>query len=298
MAVGAARLGDMLVKATLITKDQLGKALQQQETSGGRIGTNLVKLGFISEDDITSFLSRQYGVPSINLSHFEIDPAVIKLIPSEIAQKHQVIPINRTGNVLTVAMADPSNIFAIDDIKFMTGFKVEPVVAAETSIKNAINKHYDSAGMVDDIMKNFDDKDVEALREGEDSVNVAELGQAAEEAPVVKLVNLILTDEEAKQFWPVYDRYQKEINAVGDRLIGVIQDYTANFSDLSNDKAMKLVDDYLAIEADRVKVKRAYVDEFAKVLPGRTVARLVQIENKMDAVIRYDLASTIPVVDE
>ncbi|MBI4735756.1 MAG: type IV-A pilus assembly ATPase PilB, partial [candidate division NC10 bacterium] len=104
------------------------------------------------------------------------------------------IPINRTGNVLTVAMADPSNIFAIDDIKFMTGFKVEPVVAAETSIKNAINKHYDSAGMVEDIMKNFDDKDVEALKESEDSVNAAELGQAAEDAPVVKLVNLILTD--------------------------------------------------------------------------------------------------------
>jgi type IV pilus assembly protein PilB len=194
MAVGAARLGDMLVKATLISKDQLQKALQQQETSGGRIGSNLVKLGFISEDDITSFLSRQYGVPSINLSHFEIDSNVIKLIPSEIAQKHQVIPINRTGNVLTVAMADPSNIFAIDDIKFMTGFKVEPVVAAETSIKNAINKHYDSSGMVEDIMKNFDDKDIEALKEGDDSVNVAELGQAAEDAPVVKLVNLILTD--------------------------------------------------------------------------------------------------------
>jgi type IV pilus assembly protein PilB len=194
MAAGGVRLGDMLVKATLITKEQLQKALQQQETGGGRIGTNLVKLGFISEDDITSFLSRQYGVPSINLSHFEIDPNVIKLIPAEIAQKHQIIPINRTGNVLTVAMADPSNIFAIDDIKFMTGFKVEPVVAAETSIKNAINKHYDSAGMVEDIMKNFDDKDVEALKEGEDTVNVAELGQAAEDAPVVKLVNLILTD--------------------------------------------------------------------------------------------------------
>jgi len=194
MAVGAARLGDMLVKASLISKEQLEKALRQQESGGGRIGTNLVKLGFISEDDITSFLSRQYGVPSINLSHFEIDPAVIKLVPSEIAQKHQVIPINRTGNVLTVAMADPSNIFAIDDIKFMTGFKVEPVVAAETSIKNSINKYYDSAGMVEDIMKNFDDKDVEALKETDDNVNVAELGQAAEDAPVVKLVNLILTD--------------------------------------------------------------------------------------------------------
>jgi hypothetical protein len=111
-------------------------------------------------------------------------------------------------------------------------------------------------------------------------------------------VNLKLTDEEATKFWPVYDRYQQEINAVGDRLVGVIQDYTANFSDLSNDKAMKIVDDYLTIEADRVKVKRAYVEEFTKALPGRKVARLYQIENKMDAVIRYDLAATIPVMEE
>ena len=111
-------------------------------------------------------------------------------------------------------------------------------------------------------------------------------------------VNLKLTDDEAAKFWPIYDRYQKEINAIGDRLVGVIQDYTANFSALSNDKAMKLVDDYLAVEADRVKVKRTYVEEFGKALPGRTVARFYQIENKMDAVIRYDLAATIPVVEE
>ena len=111
-------------------------------------------------------------------------------------------------------------------------------------------------------------------------------------------VNLKLTDEEATKFWPVYDRYQQEINAIGDRLVGVIQDYTTNFSNLSDDKAMKLVDDYLAVEADRVKVRRAYVDEFAKALPGRKVARFYQIENKMDAVIRYDLAATIPVVEE
>jgi len=110
--------------------------------------------------------------------------------------------------------------------------------------------------------------------------------------------NLKLTEEEAGKFWPIYDRYQKEINAIGDRLVGVIQDYTTHFSDLSDDKAMKLVDDYLAVEADRVKVKRTYVDEFAKALPGRKVARFYQIENKMDAVIRYDLAATIPVVEE
>ncbi|MGH7289417.1 MAG: hypothetical protein ACREI8_15515 [Myxococcota bacterium] len=110
--------------------------------------------------------------------------------------------------------------------------------------------------------------------------------------------NLGLTDAEAASFWPVYDRYQKESDALGDRLVGVIQDYSASFRDLSDDKAMKLVSEYLAIEADRVALRRAYVGEFAKSLPGRKVARLYQIENKMDAVIRYDLAATIPVVEE
>ena len=111
-------------------------------------------------------------------------------------------------------------------------------------------------------------------------------------------VNLGLSDDEAAKFWPIYDRYQKELNAIGDRLVHVIQDYSANFRDLSNDKAMKLVEDYLGAEADRVKVRRSYLDEFAKAIPGRTVARFYQLENKMDAVIRYDLASTIPVVEE
>jgi hypothetical protein len=114
----------------------------------------------------------------------------------------------------------------------------------------------------------------------------------------VVAVNLKLTDDEATKFWPIYDRYQKEINAVGDRLVALIGDYTQNFRDMSNDKAMKLVDDYLAVEADRVKVRRAYVEEFAKSLPGVKVARFYQIENKMDAVIRYELASTIPVIEE
>jgi len=110
--------------------------------------------------------------------------------------------------------------------------------------------------------------------------------------------NLKLTDDEATKFWPVYDAYQKEINGIGDRLVAVIQDYTASFSDLSNDKAMKLTGEYLDIEADRLKVRRSYVDTFAKALPGRKVARFYQIENKLDAVIRYELAATIPVVEE
>jgi hypothetical protein len=111
-------------------------------------------------------------------------------------------------------------------------------------------------------------------------------------------VNLALSPDEAAKFWPVYDRYQQEMNAIGDRLAAIVQDYIANFRDLSNDKALKLMEDYLAAEADRIKVRRDYLSEFSKVLPGRTVARFYQIDNKIDAVLRYDLAGTIPVVEE
>jgi len=110
-------------------------------------------------------------------------------------------------------------------------------------------------------------------------------------------VNLQLSAEEAAKFWPLYDRYQQEISANGDRLVALVQDYTTNFRELPNDKAFKIVEDYLTIDADRVRVRRAYLDEFAKVLPGRTVARFYQIENKMDAVVRYELAASIPVID-
>jgi hypothetical protein len=111
-------------------------------------------------------------------------------------------------------------------------------------------------------------------------------------------VNLELSPEEAAKFWPLYDRYQKEISAIGDRVISIVDDYTASFRDLTNDKALQLMENYLAAEAERLQVRRTYLAEFAKILPGRTVARFYQIENKMDAVLRYDLAATIPVVEE
>jgi type IV pilus assembly protein PilB len=214
----------MLVKSKLITEEQLKKALAQQSTSGGRLGSNLVKLGYLTEEDITSFLSKQYGVPSINLAHFEIDQSVIKLVPAEIAQKHMVIPINRKGSVLTVAMADPSNIFAIDDIKFLSGFKVEPVVAAETSIKNAINKHYDSAGLVQDIMKGFDDREVSTVEEGEEGPDLGDLQRATEDAPVVKLVNLILSDAIKKGASDIHIEPYEKTFRVRYRIDGVLYD--------------------------------------------------------------------------
>src|SRR5512143_1726438 len=136
------RLGSMLVSSGLITDDQLKKALSVQKTEGGRLGSILVKMGFVQEDKLMTFLSKQYGVPYVDLNKFEINPPVIKHIPAEVAQKYRIMPINRAGATITIAMVDPSNIFAIDDIKFMTGYNVEAVVATEGAIVEAIKKYY------------------------------------------------------------------------------------------------------------------------------------------------------------
>src|ERR671919_1148585 len=138
----AVRIGDLLLKEKRITPAQLQDALNYQKTQGGKLGCNLVKLGFVTDEEITALLSKQYGVPSINLAQFEIDPGVIKLIPSETAHKYQIIPLSRSGATLTIAMTDPTNVFAMDDIKFMTGYNVEPVVASETAVGDAIIRYY------------------------------------------------------------------------------------------------------------------------------------------------------------
>src|SRR5258706_13912751 len=130
----SSRLGEILIKESRTSSMERRQALEQQKSSGGRNGTCLMKLGFISEDEITGVLSRQYGVPSINLKFYEVDAAVIKLIPQDTAVRYQIVPLSRVGSTLTIAMADPTNFFAMDDIKFMTGFNVEPVVASETAI--------------------------------------------------------------------------------------------------------------------------------------------------------------------
>src|SRR5271157_3450969 len=138
----SSRLGEILVKDSLISTDQLKQALEYQKKNGGRLGTCLVKLGLVSDEDITAVLSRQYGVPSINLKFYEVDPSVIKLVPQETAVRYQIIPLSRSGATLTIAMTDPTNVFAMDDIKFMTGYNVEPVVASETAVTEAIAKYY------------------------------------------------------------------------------------------------------------------------------------------------------------
>ena len=196
----AGRLGQLLVSANMITDEQLKKALAVQQKDGGRLGSNLVKLGFIDEDRLISFLSKQYGIPAVNLQELEIDQGLCKLIPSDVVQKYQIMPINRTGATITIAMVDPSNVFALDDVKFMTGYNVEPVVASEGGIKAAINKYYDTAEALQDVMATLKegDENVDLIMEEEEDVNLGELKQAVEDAPVVKLVNLILTDAIAK----------------------------------------------------------------------------------------------------
>ena len=156
------RLGEILVKESLITQDQLQKALEFQRSNGGKLGSCLTKMGFITDDDITGVLSRQYGVPSINLKFYEVDPIVIKLVPQDTAVRYQIIPLSRVGSALTIAMTDPTNVFAMDDIKFMTGFNVEPVVASESAISEAIRKFYgdvESVEELDKVMKDLADED-------------------------------------------------------------------------------------------------------------------------------------------
>src|SRR5437763_6093596 len=141
----AVRIGELLLKEKKITPEQLQQALAAQKSNGGKLGYNLVKMGFVKDEEITALLSKQYGVPSINLAQFQIDPAVVKLVPPETAQKYQIIPLSRSGATLTIAMTDPTNVFAMDDIKFMTGYNVEPVVASETAVIEAIQRYYPAA---------------------------------------------------------------------------------------------------------------------------------------------------------
>src|SRR5919205_379294 len=209
------RLGDLLVKEKIITPEQLEQANKVQKEQSCRLGSALVKLGFLTDEDVTNFLSRQYGVPAINLSYFEIDPAVVKLIPFETAKRYQILPLSRVGASLTIAMVDPTNVFAMDDIKFMTGFNIEPVVASESSILAGIDKAYGEGEQedLDQVMQSMaeiGDTDVELQAEQEE-IGLSELEKAADEAPIVKLVNLILTDSVKRGASDIHiEPYEKE----------------------------------------------------------------------------------------
>ena len=226
------KLGEILLKENLITADQLKQALEHQKSNGGRLGNSLVKLGFLNDDEVTAVLSRQYGVPSINLAYFEVDASITKLIPVETATKYQVLPLSRVGASLTLAMVDPTNVFAMDDIKFMTGFNIEPVVASEAAIMEAIKKHYGSAEdqerkkELEEIVNFIDEgqsESVELEAEEDGTMNLAALEKASEEAPVIKLVNYILTDAVKRGASDIHmEPYEKEYR-VRYRIDGILQ---------------------------------------------------------------------------
>jgi len=224
------QIGELLLKENYITAEQLETALQAQRQHGGRLGSILINLGFVEDDDITALLSRKYGVPSINLSYFEIDPAVIKLIPMEVAQKYTVVPLSRVGNTLTIASADPTNVFVMDDIKFMTGFNIEPVVASEASILEALEKYYGTQHSIElkkvyeEIAQNDKESvelDLDASSE-EEEISLDELQRSSEEAPIIKLVNLILSDSLKKGASDIHvEPYEKDFR-VRFRIDGIL----------------------------------------------------------------------------
>ena len=194
------RLGDLLVKAGKISTDQLRDALKKQREEGGRIGTNLIKMGLISEPELVEFLSKQFRVSAINLAQVAIDEAVVKLIPADVARKYTIMPVSKAGAKVTIAMLDPSNVFAMDDIKFMTGYNVEPVIASETAIRSAIEKYYGATHALElkKVMEELDDEPVgeelEVLDDEPEEFDLDQLEDESDEAPVVRLVNIILTD--------------------------------------------------------------------------------------------------------
>jgi len=185
------------MKEGLISKEALDKALVEQKQSGYRVGYNLVKLGFINEVELTRMLARQFRMPAVDLSNFEVDPKIAKLIPAELAQRHLVLPLKREGRTLTVAMADPSDLGVIDDLKFITRYDIFPVIAGEYTLRNSVDKYYGESA--DDALQNLledieEEGDVEVVEEKEEEVNASVLAAAIDDAPVVKLINGILTD--------------------------------------------------------------------------------------------------------
>jgi type IV pilus assembly protein PilB len=250
----SAKLGEILVRENLISPQHLREALDYQREHGGRLGYNLVKLGLVTDDMITAVLSRQYGIPSVNLDLFQIDPSVLRLIPQEVAQKYSVLPLSRVGATLTLAMADPTNVFAMDDVKFMTGLNVEPVVVADASIQHAISRYYGSTReielapvVVDDMVYegahgpnggitnadlvsldsiDFDTdrtEDVEVLEDNEE-IDLTTLSRLSEDAPVVRLVNVLLVDALRRGASDIHiEPYEKELR-IRFRIDGVLYD--------------------------------------------------------------------------
>jgi type IV pilus assembly protein PilB len=237
----AVRLGELLLREKRVTPTQLQDALNHQRSNGGRLGSSLVKLGILTEDDITSVLSRQYGVPAINLKEFDLDPTVVRLIPGETATKYNVIPVSRNGTTLTLAMTDPTNVFAMDDIKFRTGLHVEPVVASDTAIRESISQYFGKAAtqasvngakaadLVNKALEELGtagDEDLEVV-EGAEEIDAASLARQGGEAPVIKLVNALMLSAIQKGASDIHvEPYEKELR-IRFRIDGVLQSVMA-----------------------------------------------------------------------
>jgi type IV pilus assembly protein PilB len=252
----SAKLGEILVRENLLSAQQLREALDYQRAHGGRLGFNLVKMGLVSDDMITAVLSRQYGVPSVNLELFDIEPSVIRLIPQEVAQKYSVLPLSRVGASLTLAMVDPTNVFAMDDIKFMTGLNIEPVVVSEASVQEAIAKYYGSSREIElapmgepevevsglgrngnghnirheDLVSldslDFDTEAAEGLEiiEDNEEIDLSTLSRMSEDAPVVRLVNVLMVDALRRGASDIHiEPYEKELR-IRFRIDGVLYD--------------------------------------------------------------------------
>jgi type IV pilus assembly protein PilB len=216
------RLGELLVRENLISLAQLQKAQDEQRKAGTRLGYSLQKLGILGEQELTSFLATQYGVPSINLADFEISPDVLQLVPPELAKRHQLLPVNRAGATLIVAMADPSNIYAIDDLKFRTGLNIEVVVASEVAIDEAIQRYYEKQVTYDDVLGDIDAESVEVGGEGGDDLNIVDLEKASGEAPVIKLCNVILLNAIKKRASDIHIEPYEKYFRVRYRIDGVL----------------------------------------------------------------------------
>src|SRR3990172_12332146 len=187
------RIGELLVKPGLITPQDLERALNEQRTQGGKLGSNLLRMGLVDEKQLIGFLSKQFAVPCINLSEVEADPSLHKLLTLDIMEKYQAVPIKKEGSTILLAVSDPSNHFVIEDVRFHTGLNVKLAVASEAAIKAAIDKYYDDTAQMATLISDFKEEEMEIVTE-EAQESVTDLKKATEEPPVVRLVNLILTN--------------------------------------------------------------------------------------------------------
>ncbi|MFP6684471.1 MAG: ATPase, T2SS/T4P/T4SS family, partial [Polyangiaceae bacterium] len=237
--MSSGRLGELLVREKLISLQQLRQAQEEQRRGGTKLGYALAKLGFVSDGEITNFLSSQYRVPAVDLSDVEIEDELTKLVAREVCERHTIVPLLRQGSNVTVAMADPTNLNAIDDIKFLTGYNVNVVVASETAILECIEAAYSSPESYDDMLSEFDEDEVDFVEET-DEVSIVELEKEAGGAPVVRLVNAILLNAISKGASDIHvEPYEKTLR-IRYRVDGVLLNEMEPPSKLKNPLVSRL----------------------------------------------------------